>query len=306
MSFGSPAVALSTLAMAALASAITVWMLSASRAAASSSVIWRTEASEALTLSMAPPVRRSLTTPRRSASEASTEAGRFVIPSLRTKASMPSTTLVAEATSSSSGRAFALAESASTSARSAGTPSAAVPMLASEVLAVASTSLRLATSCSSVAWSTSARAEARIAASWAGASWMPLLADQPAGVGEQQAEVLRRLADALGGDERVDVGEERDRPVHHVLERQLGDALQHALGGGGDAGDVGRRARQQRVGLGVAVERRPAAASGTMARSTKRVWVSRPEAASWARRPCSTWLARRSSAARGRRWSPCR
>ena len=54
---------------------------------------------------------------------------------------------LAEATSSSSGRALALADSASTWSISAGTPSAAVPMLASEVLAVARTSLRLATSC---------------------------------------------------------------------------------------------------------------------------------------------------------------
>ena len=266
---------------------------------ASSSVIWRTEASEALTLSTAPPVRRSLTTPRRSVSDASTEAGRLVTPSLLTKASMPSTRLVAEATSSSSGqrvrlggerldlveeRGHAVGGGADAGERGLGGGEDGVEV-GDELLLGRLVDQR------------AGRGED--GGELGGGLLDALLAHELAGVGEQEAEVLRRLADALGGDEGVDVGEERDGAVHHVLERQLGDALQHALGGGGDAGDVGGGARQQRVGLGVAVERRPGRRRAPWRGRRRGSGSAGRVAASWARRPCSTWLARRSSAGVG-------
>ena len=82
----------------------------------------------------------------------------------------------------------------------------------------------------------------------------PTLADQRPEVRHQQAEVLRGGADPLVGDEAVEVGEEVDGGLDHLLERQAADPLERALRRGGDAGDVGGGARQQRVGLGVAVE----------------------------------------------------
>ena len=89
-----------------------------------------------------------------------------------------------------------------------------------------------------------------------GACWMPGSLRSVAGVGEEEAEVLGRGLDLGRGDEGVDVGEERDGALDHLLERQVGDALHQALGRGGDARDVRGRGRQQRVGLGVAVEGR--------------------------------------------------
>ena len=80
---------------------------------------------------------------------------------------------------------------------------------------------RLATSCASVAWSTSARTEARIAASCAGASWMPDSSDDARAGRRSAPEVLRRRAHALVGDQRVDVGEQRTALSTSVLERQV-------------------------------------------------------------------------------------
>ena len=175
---------------------------------------------------------------------------------------MPSTTLVAEATSSSSGSAFALAERASTSVEERGHAVGGGADAGERGLGGGEDGVEVGDELLLGRLVDQRPGRGEDGGELGGGVLDALLGHQPAGVGEQEAEVLRRLADALGGDERVDVGEERHRPVHHVLERQLGDALQHALGGGGDAGDVGGGARQHRVGLGVAVElgrrRRPA------------------------------------------------
>ena len=104
-----------------------------------------------------------------------------------------------------------------------------------------------------------ARAEASSAARSAGACLMPLEVEHGPEVGEQRPEVLGRRADALVGDERVEVAEQGRGVLHHLLERQVGDALDHALDRGGDVAEVGRDARDHRVRLGVAVERPRAA-----------------------------------------------
>ena len=65
-----------------------------------------------------------------------------------------------------------------------------------------------------------------------------------------------RRADAIVGDQRVEVAEQLGGVLHHLLERQVGDPLQHALHRGGDARQVGRHARDHRVRLRLEVERR--------------------------------------------------
>ena len=117
---------------------------------------------------------------------------------------------LAEATSWSSGSALDLGGDASIWSRSAGTPSAAVPMLATAVLVSARTPERFSTSWACVAWSTTPADRGEDRGELARGLLDAARVQERAGVGEEEAEVLGGGLISRRGDEGVDVGEEVD------------------------------------------------------------------------------------------------